>query len=787
MKEQQKKNFRNCIVFTVLISAFLLVFSAAIILDILFPCVLLDNRLNIISVLAQIQITIFALTVTVISISTSLLKDEIYGVPVKDIFKLRKNLTISLLSVMIILFGLTALMVLAIIFKLFITSIVLTISTILIGIWSSLQDLPICFKNDKALIDLLKKNVQTKQDGINDLELQNKLLLGMLYSKKLDKVCQLLKTNNPTKNKELFDRLMTIITNELTNLPYYTDVPELKLKVNNSITHVLENIKRFLEYDNKLIEEYSDADNVSLHLMRILFYIHEHENQMDVETKTKFENYISNLFFKLYVLNDDEKSFEFKTLHHLLRWSLRECDMWFVTLLQKEYSKWHYSFNEHKSVSILFCEISFVMFVYYNYENLLSKEKKDLIKKQIQEPITISTTERILPWRYMFNEFIEKFDLSFDDLTKNIDPNAWEFMLMNECKSCILTDRSLASWWFMCFISSENLYKFNFEALNELDEKSKRTLVNYLDLLFTDNSKEIKTQQQFNDFKNTFSIHDDKLQHINQFSRVVDKLYEFKNTYKKDQELSEAINNDINNNDHLNELASYLKNSLINKLNKSPFLDKSISLENVQAKGFFNIEEMFDLENAKSLYFDMIHRCYQYEFIKIYDEHFKNKYISFDEKTTEKKLNDILKIKPTLTSSKELSALNRLSHLNKDIVSKVVSIDDNINTIKDITLPNNYYTNNMGVKFNYEIFIFELKELTDDELQRCVDNQKSDNGTYFYNGIQYEFNELFELFKKKYFTIKVYLKYKFIFNDKNIVKIDPWGYEERKRSRKRTD
>lgn len=75
MKEQQKKNFRNCIVFTVLISAFLLVFSAAIILDILFPCVLLDNRLNIISVLAQIQITIFALTVTVISISTSLLKD----------------------------------------------------------------------------------------------------------------------------------------------------------------------------------------------------------------------------------------------------------------------------------------------------------------------------------------------------------------------------------------------------------------------------------------------------------------------------------------------------------------------------------------------------------------------------------------------------------------------------------------------------------------------------------------------------------------------------------------
>ena len=83
--------------------------------------------------------------------------------------------------------------------------------------------------------------------------------------------------------------------------------------------------------------------------------------------------------------------------------------------------------------------------------------------------------------------------------------------------------------------------------------------------------------------------------------------------------------------------------------------------------------------------------------------------------------------------------------------------------------------------------MFELKELTDDELQRCVDNQKSDNGTYFYNGIQYEFDELFDLFKKKYFTIKLYLRYKFVFDDKNIVKIDPWGYEERKRSRKRTD
>lgn len=787
MEEKQKKNSKNRIVSMTLICVFLLLFSSAVVFDCYYPQILCDSRLSIVSVLAQIQIAIFALTVTVISISTSLMKDELYGVATKDILKLRKNLTFNLLSVMIILFALTILMVLSIVFQLFITSIVLMASTIVIGIWSSWQDLPICFKNDKALINLLKKNVQTKRDGINDLEIQNKLLLGLLYAKKLDKVYNLLKTKDTSKNKELFDRLMTILVNESTNFQYYIDIPETKLEVNNSITHILENIEGLLQKDNSLVNEYEDNDKVSLYLTRILYYIHEHEKQLDIETNKKFESYISSLFFKLYVSNEDETSIEFKTLHHLLRWSLRECDLWFVTLLQKEYARWHYSFSEHKMVSILFCEISFVMFVYYNYEKLISEEKKTLIREKIDEPIKISETERVLPWRYLFNEFIDKFNMSFDDLTKNIDPDAWEFMLMNECKSCIMTDNSLASWWFMCLISSDNLYRYDFEILNNLDDKNKRIFVNYLDILFIGNSKEIKMQQQFEDFKNTFHIRDNKLENINQFSKVVDGLYKFKNKYKKDKELSEAIINDIKCDNHLDDLSSYLKTSLIEKLDNSPFIDKSINLEDVQAKGFFNVEEMFEIESAKSLYQDMIYRCYQYEFIKIFDEHFKDKYISFNETTTNNQLKKIIKVNPTLTVSKELSALNRLTHLDKDIVNKVVAIDENIEIVKDITLPNNYYTNNKGIKFNYDIFMFELKELTDDELQRCVDNQKSDNGTYFYNGIQYEFDELFDLFKKKYFTIKLYLRYKFVFDDKNIVKVDPWGYEERKRSRKRTD
>lgn len=72
-----------------------------------------------------------------------------------------------------------------------------------------------------------------------------------------------------------------------------------------------------------------------------------------------------------------------------------------------------------------------------------------------------------------------------------------------------------------------------------------------------------------------------------------------------------------------------------------------------------------------------------------------------------------------------------------------------------------YYKGNMIAtcmeEYNLSLFqaCFVVEELPDFELLRMVDSHASENGTYFYKGVQYESGELEAVLKKDYKLIEM--------------------------------
>ena len=116
----------------------------------------IENQQEIVNTLAQIQISIVALTITMSSITTTFIKDEIFGVELKKIFKLRRGTILSLKCTICILLIFSSFSIYSVINNALYLVVLMLIMSIYICLHVSFQDLPLCFLNDNAIIDILK-------------------------------------------------------------------------------------------------------------------------------------------------------------------------------------------------------------------------------------------------------------------------------------------------------------------------------------------------------------------------------------------------------------------------------------------------------------------------------------------------------------------------------------------------------------------------------------------------------------------------------------------------------
>ena len=676
--------------------------------------------------------------------------------------------------------------IVSMIFNLLYSSLLMLTLTIVICLWISIQDLPLCFKNDKALIRLIKNNKNINVNGLNNSETYNIMVRNLINDKKINKVYELLKIG---KDSDLIDYMFNLIISELTSFKSFDDTQN-KIEFDKFADATLENITLLLNNESKIFDDYSNSDKIAVYLARIFYYINIYKHLLDKATISKFERVFNSLFWLLFIKEENiQKDIAFKTYQQLLYWSFRECELWVVRLLKKAYSSWSHTFSDYKLANILFSEISFILFYYYQYEDLISKDKKQSIKDFINEQDVYSSTEIGLSWKTLFEEHLTNYSLTFSDLYKYIDAEKFEYMLVNHCKYCLFSGRSLADWWIKCLFSSSNLYHYNLEFLDTIDE-GKDTLSYYLDNLFELNSEKIKVDKSFNEFSDFFDLEDNQVEHINLYKNTIQKLYTFKNSCKKQREQEYLMR--VNVNKDLKELHEHLHTETINYLNSLGFRDETIDLSDIKARGFYNLEEMFELENAKSLYLDMIKNCFKRDFDNVFEQEMSDSFITFNDNLKDIELEKCLNIRPTFTTEKVMYALESRTNINPTLKERLIELDSNISLLNNQSLLQQYcYGNEKSIKFNYEIHTFELKPLPDEEVLKIIDQYKAENGTYFYQGVQYSYNELIAVLKQKLFTMKIYLKYKIIYDKNNLCVFDPWGFYERKKrqreKRKKTD
>lgn len=751
---------------------FMLIASVPIIIGFIFDGeIKIKDQQNIVNTLSQIQISIVSLTVTMMSISTSFINEKIFGVKLKAILKLRKGFTLSLLSTFIILSIYTIITIYTIVKNMLLLSIILLALTIWICLSISIQDLPICFYQDEAIIRLLKNNRINKTDfnDLNNQETYNTLILNLIIKKKFHKVYKLLKKDND--NNELIDYLFDIIISKFVKFIDYED-SQTKHEFNTYVYSILENISLLLNKNNSIFDEYDDANKIAVYISSIFYHIKLNEKSLSEKTIQQFERNFNHMFtILMFENNDKRKRIFFNAFQNILSSSLCNCQLWAVELLKKNYSTWHNTFTNHTLINILFSEISLVLFYYYEYESLIKKEFKTEIKKIIDNSKEYNSTEIDFPWKILFQEHLKNYSLKIDNLMSYTKIDMYEFLLYNRPKSCIFSDRSIINWWIKCLLYSSNFHDYNLDFLNRKFDGND-LLFACLDDLFELNSKKIILNISFQKFANFFDLKIIDFNNHPYYEKIINNLFNLKNEYMKQLQSLDTITD--NSDDNLECLRDTLKNGTINFLNNLGNLDKNINLSGIEPKRLYSIIEIYDLEESGRVYLEWIKNCFIQDFQFFFKNEFSSNYISLKETLSEHFLEEFIASEPTMTTGKIMYLLNYPPNINTKLKTKLVDLDKKITQQNNLLIGEYCYFNENSVKYNYEIVTFDLNQLSDDNILKELDTYKSENGIYFYQGIQYNQKELFDLLKKKLFTIKVFIKYKIEYNKHEIYAFDPY-------------
>lgn len=734
------------------------------------------------NIICATQIGISAFTITLVSFTSTHNNQSYFGMDAKDILKLKQGFKLNLLRLTLIELVLSIASVLVFYLKWYCLLTVTLLFTIVTCFYYCIVNVPLIIKSDKALIKLLKQNYQ-KMESLAD-PMFNKLFNNFIEEHGFEYTYNKLKTNR--NEKLLFEAMLRSSIDYLNNMSTYSDIPSIKQKVNTSINCFIENIKFITNNKSQILIDKTNYDKISVFIAQFFEFAHQREKQLDNNTLKRISNCIDSLYWTLVQDRENKTAeFVFKSFELLFKYSIEYEDLWFVNELKCEFSKIYYTFAEKNNywAKKLFAEISLILFYYYQYEDLVSKEFKDNIKSFIDNQKIISPKESTYSWRTLFTEFINNFSLELKDFCNNFNATHWEFIKYNTCKSCVINESFQYEWWLKCLFSSELMYNYDISNLNNLTDKEKQNFANTLDRLFDENGA-FKINNSFNDFEKFYGLQEN-FTSIDSDIELVQNLYTFKNEHKKQKEF-EYVNKNNCDEVNLSNLKQYLFEQLEKKLTGSITYDKSLEIpKNKKARGIYVLQEMFNLETAKSLFLEMLLKTFSKEFKDIVTTNLENHAIEF---TKENLINNIQKLKrknPSHASSKVLYSLNRFENYYKNKLQEYKLIDKNIEEVKDdCVLPNNLYLNKKGVRFNYNFEVFELNKLDESQLQNELDRYKKEDGTYFYKGIRFEYQELKQLLLNKLFTIKCYIIYDIKIDKRNVALLDPWGYYRRMKERK---
>lgn len=696
----------------------------------------LKNRLTF-----DLIIVLLPAIITIVSISLSLSKENVYGVSLDDFSKLRKKSIYSLTHMVIIMCLSITLYTLFYYFETKLASTLLIIFCFFYSIIFSIQEIPFLARKKERLNKIIKYSYKNKEKREDFLAQKNNetlycIMRYIVLNEGIITAYNTLKMNKGKKvreyNSALFDYLMTSQNKYLYNASLDIEVLLSNLSgkyKNNDILTAIDtaysNVEVLLSNDEQINIEKDFPDSKTYHLARTIFALHNLCVNLSFEKKEKEKLNNIIICILLYIRKGSNKVKSFATLMSID--SLKNGNTWFIKHLRDNslYPSTLFSFDG--------CLLGLFISIYLAHtfnKNILSNEKISDVTAFLSEP-SLGLNSDGSSWNQLLTRMIELSNpkliinsiSELIDIYKSIDESYYyslEDSIIVDNSKCFNEIDIIDAWLEIILFGKKYDVDKNdvVKVIDSLDDYTKSDLVETLSKKwFIDN--ELNNNYQIR-FLKYFGIEADDVEENFYNKDIIQFLAEYKKDYYYSIERKKIANDNVDIEDMMNRI----KSTFNSYIRDNEFVDKTINLSEEKTVFFSWRLEKGNLEQMLEVYLKQLPESIMYTFRKKIESSLEPEFIE-DYKLTGSQIEKITRFQPDLYSS--------LIGLIYNSIDEINTIVDNVTLSRSKMLPFNLFFKDGAIKVNveYDEEQTNVRTLSDEEIDYIIDNEyQLINGLY---------------------------------------------------------
>lgn len=561
-----------------------------------------SNMTTAMSAVCQVQAAIVGIVLTVLSVSISINKNEVYGLEIKEIIILKtKGTNYSILEMIIIQVALIAFSIVMLVISCFTLIIVSFLSSCILVVVICIADLPIVLNAEEAAKNIVEKAVGDQQRIDQHEHFIKVALADQLLAKGFSTTKEFFVTED-NRGKLILLMLKT--------------VKEMAQRINGETDEAT--IKRMLSIcffniaDDELLKTTKDNDDF---IDGIVVTINE--TIKNFKERALYEYYVSAIVWHLMEKireNDDEYITIYETImDRLIIGTLGANDLYIIELVREHF--YHnigdlFEQNDrNKYYNKIFFDISLYLY------RLSIGEASDEIKKKISDFIHEKIeTGKNETWGVLFFYFTSFFNLKLDDIKVDDKQYRANFYAQN----CFIHAYNRYDFWLKCWLlkslkdddSIENIDLQELHRdLDQWDDSLKQDFANAISPHSNDRENKISYESRKYDTEQSLALIYDVFElkkhslTSEQSLALEQSIFDLKNELKKKLFITDHDKKQSGYDENkMNEFASIILRKLNEAIPASAFFDESISLDDgVVLKLYLQIDK--DMKNGFSEYY----------------------------------------------------------------------------------------------------------------------------------------------------------------------------------------
>lgn len=758
-----RANYENIwfILLNVLFVAIITTTISLSICDTKYFCIKWDT--NAIGVLCQIITAIISFIASTIGIAITLLKEECWGVSVKEFNNLRVGLRYPIVIFIILAILLSALNIAFYIAHLVIASIGVAIVAILFCIYVAWCEIPLMVKSERFLIKTVRKRLWREWKSPQDLPKDLKAVLKYLITnhKTLKDTYELLKSKNKIFNKFLILKLLEIQSDAAFELAQI-ESKQQQIDCAGSLFDNVQDIISFnLDLSGILEEHFLSYEH---YITRVLFRLKEL-----LEYRSRATSLIADslIFLKYNKFSEDkfEKEkvqFILSTVLSMVTLSIRDGDFCFVKALQERFSISYYDLGHDNYESIVFALVSMQFYFLCNDSENASIALKEAIAQYLDYSDIVNHT-KIYSWKNLYTHFSHEFKINFEKFMKyfSISEKSWDVPRYFEAQ-WVQLDRGYALRWYLIHVlNSYQVRDFDYSTLC-LDEHCKFYIKDLGERCFDENKKFI-VLDKMKSILEFYGVGEEPFQYFRAFEERSNNLFNFINGLRKADLFTESV-------------------QAISKENgKIADGYKKVVLDAVQSEwGFDSSIEITSSPKAMAILIEKASRATNYEEVMgdtIIKSLFHELKLNASPKTISRSGNLDKDIGAVLRDDFAFisKSMERIGYFIKSdsLKQQFEKLCSKANRFESRILYGYILVKDGGFSFNLEFTEFSVRDLTVEELSEEVESFKRADGQYVYEGTFLSREEIEHLVSQKYAVLRIAVRYQIQTFEDAVVEIKP--------------